>query len=61
MMEFAIDSDAKESKLDPEHRSIVLPVVIRLLQSKLLRKKGAINKKGVEVRRNLVYSFFNSL
>jgi hypothetical protein len=39
----------------------MLPVIIKLLQSKLLIKKGAINKKSLYTRRNIVYSFFSSL
>lgn len=58
MMEFAVNKDTN-AKLDPEHRKTVIPVIIRLLQSKLVRKKGA--KKTIQVRRNLVYEFFSSL
>jgi len=50
-----------EEKLDKEHRDVVLPVIVRLLQSKLLRKRGAINKKGIDIRRNIIYSFFQQL
>jgi hypothetical protein len=60
MMEFAVNTDTN-FKLDKEHRKDVLPIVIKLLQSKLLRKKGSINKKGIQVRRNIVYQFFSSL
>ena len=48
-------------KLDDEDRESMLPVIIKLLQSKLLMKKGAINKKSLHVRRNIVYQFFASL
>ena len=48
-------------KLDEEDREAMLPVIIKLLQSKLLMKKGAINKKSLFVRRNIVYQFFSSL
>lgn len=42
-------------KLEDEDRSAMLPVIIKLLQSKLLQKKGAINKKNLYTRRNIVY------
>ena len=48
-------------KLDDEDRADMLPVIIKLLESKLLMKKGAINKKSLFVRRNIVYQFFSSL
>jgi hypothetical protein len=48
-------------KLDEEDREAMLPVIIKLLQSKLLMKKGAINKKSLHVRRAIVYKFFASL
>lgn len=36
----------------------MLPIIIKLLQSKLHhKKKGAVNKKSVHVRRNIVYQF----
>ena len=48
-------------KLDDEDRELMLPVIIKILQSKLLQKRGAINKKSLHVRRNIVYQFFASL
>jgi hypothetical protein len=42
-------------KLEKEDRMEVLPFIIKLLFSKLLAKKGAINKKKVDTRRNIVY------
>ena len=38
----------------------MLPIIIKLLQSKLIQKKGAINKKSLFVRRNLIFKFFAS-
>jgi hypothetical protein len=45
-------------KLEEEDRASVLPVVIKLLQSKLQQQKGAINKKSIHARRNLVFQFY---
>jgi len=42
-------------KLQDHHRMDVLPIVIKLLLSKLIKKKGAINKKTIYVRRNIVF------
>ncbi len=44
-----------------QHRVDVLPIVIKLLLSKLIKKKGAINKKTVHTRRTIVYSFMGQL
>jgi hypothetical protein len=38
-----------------------LPLVIKLLFSKMLKRRGAINKKHVKVRKNIVYTFLASL
>lgn len=48
-------------KLDDEDRQNMLPVIIKLLQSKMQIKKGAINKKSLFTRRNIVYQFFSDL
>lgn len=48
-------------KLAEEHRLSVLPVVVKLLLSKIQKKKGAINKKTVYTRRNIVYNFMATL
>ena len=48
-------------KLEQEDRLQVLPVIIKLLFSKLLKKKGAINKKSIHTRRNIVYAFLSGL
>lgn len=48
-------------KLEEEDRAAMLPVIIKLLQSKLLQQKGAINRKNLHTRRNIVYQFFASL
>jgi len=42
-------------KLAEQHRPDVLPIVVRLLLSKLIKKKGAINQKTVHTRRTIVY------
>ena len=54
---------SKESipRLAPEDRAAVLPVVIKLLLSKLLKKKGALNKKSFHQRLTIVYTFFAGL
>ncbi|CDW84473.1 small subunit processome component 20 homolog [Stylonychia lemnae] len=48
-------------KLQDMHRNEILPIVIKLLLSKLLKKKGSINQKTVFTRRNIVYNFMSSL
>ena len=49
-------------KLAPEDRQELLPFIIKLLFSKLLKKKGAINKNNsIGDRRNIVYIFLSSL
>lgn len=44
-------------KLAEGHRLEVLPIIIKLLLSKLIKKKGAINQKTVHTRRSIVFSF----
>ena len=48
-------------KLEKEDRLDVLPVIVKLLFSKLLKKKGSINKKNIHTRRNIVYAFLSGL
>ncbi len=48
-------------KLAEKHRVDVLPIIIRLMLSKLIKKKGAINQKSVHTRRTIVYSFMSQL
>jgi len=48
-------------KLEKEDRLEVLPFIIKLLISKLLKKRGSINKKSINVRRNIVYQFLSGL
>ena len=49
-------------KLEKEDRQELLPFVIKLLFSKLVKKKGAINKNNsIGERRNIVYIFLSSL
>jgi len=54
--------DAKANnipKLADSHRLEVLPIIIKLLLSKLIKKKGAINMKTIHTRRTIVYSFMS--
>ena len=39
----------------------VLPVIIKLLFSKLLKKRGVLNKKSLQQRRNIIYQFLSGL
>ena len=49
-------------KLAPDDRLEVLPFIVKLLFSKLVKKKGAINKNNsIDDRRNIVYIFLSSL
>ena len=49
-------------KLEKEDRLDLLPFIIKLLFSKLVKKKGAINKNNsIGDRRNVVYIFLSSL
>lgn len=65
--QYADEESKKESKannipkLAESHRLDVLPIVIRLLLSKLIKKKGAINQKTVHTRRTIVYQFMSQL
>ena len=45
-------------RLEPEDREAILPLIVKLLQSKLLQKRGAINKKSLLTRRNIVYNLY---
>jgi hypothetical protein len=63
-------TEAKESKreikgkiprLEAEDRAEVLPLIIKLIFSKILKKKGSINKKSIKTRRNIVYQFMSNL
>lgn len=42
-------------------RQELLPVIIKLLFSKLLKNKGTRNKKSIGTRRNIVYQFLSGL
>ena len=42
-------------KLEDEDRAQMLPIVIKLLQSKLQQQRGAINKRNLYSRRSLVF------
>ena len=48
-------------KLEKEDRLDVLPFIVKLLFSKLMKKKGMINKKNIHTRRNIVYAFLSGL
>ncbi len=39
----------------------MLPFIVKLLFSKLLKKKGVVNKKSLMQRRIIVYQFFAGL
>lgn len=54
------ETKASIPKLEEDDRADVLPVVIKLLQSKLLQRRGAINKKSIFTRRNIVYQFVST-
>jgi hypothetical protein len=56
-----VDKANSIPKLADQHRLDVLPIVVRLLLSKLIKKKGAINQKTVHTRRNIVYQFIAQL
>lgn len=47
----------KESipKLKEEDRQVVLPIIIKILLSKLIKKKGSINQKSIYARRSIIY------
>jgi len=60
MIEFPLASSSNK-KLQPNHRAEVVRVIIKLLQAKVLKKKGSGSKKSVGTRRNIVYSFFAGL
>jgi len=48
-------------KLTDEDRLDMLPIIIKLMFSKMLRRRGAINKKSIRTRRNIVYMFMSNL
>jgi hypothetical protein len=54
------ETKATIPKLETEDRAMMLPVIIKILQSKLLQKKGAINKKSIHTRRTMIYQFYAS-
>ena len=47
--------------LEAQHRDHILPLLIRILLSKLFKKKGKDSKRNLHSKRNLVYQFFSSL
>ena len=51
------EKKAKESipKLAQEDRQQLLPVIVKLLFTKLLKQKGKINQKSLQQRRVIVY------
>ena len=49
------EQKTKIPRLEDEDRAEVLPLIIKLLFSKILKRSGAINKKSVKTRRNIVY------
>lgn len=48
-------------KLAEEDRQDVLPIVVKLLFSKLFKKKGVINQKSIGTRRTIVFQFLAGL
>lgn len=44
-----------------EDRLDVLPVIVKILFSKLLKKRGVVNNKSLHQRRTFVYQFFAGL
>lgn len=54
------NKDKSMPKVAEEHRLDILPIVVKLLLSKLIKKKGAIKQKTVHQRRHIVYGFMGS-
>jgi hypothetical protein len=48
-------------KLDPEDKDGLLPYIIRILNAKLLKKRGKAGVKTIETKRTIVYRFLASL
>ena len=44
-----------------EHRPLLIPLIIRILNSKLMTKKGKAGKKSLDIKRMIVYRFLSSL
>ena len=44
-----------------KEKDILLPYIIRILNTKLLKKKGKANRKSLETKRTIVYRFLSSL
>lgn len=68
LLAFSSDSDFKDevikfqiTSLSDTERKIVLPYVIRILNTKLLKKRGKSNRKSIETRRKIVYRFLSKL
>jgi hypothetical protein len=50
--------DGKENlmkRLAAKDRNDVLPIVNKILLTKLVKKKGSINKKNIHTRRNIIF------
>jgi len=68
LLSFSSDNDFKDevikfqiSTLSETERKVILPYIIRILNTKLLRKVGKSNRKSLETRRKIVYRFLSKL
>lgn len=50
-----------EEKMKTEDRHVIIPYIIRILNAKLLKKRGKAAAKPLEAKRTLVYRFLASL
>ena len=66
---FVSDSEFKEEisyfsleeKLNPEHRPVILPLIIRILIAKLHMKVGKSVRKTLDAKRSAIYRFLASI
>ena len=68
LLAFNSDTDFKDevikfplSTLTEQERKVLLPYIIRMLNSKLLKKRGKANRKSIVTRRKIVYKFLAEL
>ena len=54
------DTKSLIPKHEEEDRNAMQPNIIKLLQSKLQQKRGAINKKSIHTRRTIIFQFYAS-
>ena len=50
-----------EEKLTPEHRPVILPLIIRILIAKLHKKVGKSVRKTLDAKRSAIYRFLASI